>query len=518
MKKTLLNIAVLVLFLFCTIAAVDAQTTPHIVKNALDSTVRLVMKDTNGRPISQGSGFFVSSSHIATNYHVVEGAVRGYAQLFGKRTMYVIEGIARSEERSLAILKVSASSVQPLSLGNSDDVQYGDTVYAVGNPPYSGVRFLKGTMRGRDVESINSMGRGSIIVVGDRVITGPYSGKAEWLQITAHISRGISGGPVLNSKGEIIGVATHRGGSGWRTGNFAVSSKTLMALLGKVKVKPAKPSPQRIPSPDQSSNRIEKTYDVNPGGRLKVDSDIGAIDVQTAARDRVEVVVTKETKSRLDRWGQEALADFKVTFDRKGSNVYIKGTFERGRNYWQRQLNYLKIRFQVTVPRQYNVDLSTLQGNISTDGLAGEVQAQTSAGNIHVDNVVGVVRTHTSAGNLRFGRVRGPILGRSSAGNITLANCLGAVDAKTSAGNIRVDVATQPRREWNLRTSAGNIVGTLGSNVAVDIDAQTSVGNLSTDFRVQGTVTRNRLRGTINGGGPLLKLRTSAGSIRLQRR
>ena len=245
---------------------------------------------------------------------------------------------------------------------------------------------------------------------------------------------------------------------------------------------------------------------------------MGTIDVQTAARDRVEVVVTKAAKNRLDRLVQEALADFKVTFDRKSSNVHVKGKFERGRNYWQRHLNYLKIRFQVTVPRQYNVDLSTLQGNVSTDGLAGEVQAQTSAGNIHVDNVVGVVQTHTSAGNLRFSGVRGPILGRSSAGNITLANCLGAVDAKTSAGNLRADVATQPRREWNLRTSAGNIVGTLSSNVAVDIDAQTSMGNLSTDFRVQGTVTRNRLHGTINGGGPLLKLHTSAGNIRLHSR
>ena len=271
-----------------------------------------------------------------------------------------------------------------------------------------------------------------------------------------------------------------------------------------------------VPPHGQSGN--VPSYDVNRGGRLTIDADIGTIDVQTAVRNRVEVVVVKETKSRLDRWSQEALADFKVTSDRTGSNVSIKGKFERGRNYWRGQLNQLKIHFQVTVPRQYNVDLNTSRDNISVADLAGDVQARTSAGDIHVRNVVGKIRTQTSAGDLHFNGVEGPILGKTSAGDITLGDCRGYVDAKTSAGDIRADLTTQPQYEWNLLTSAGDIVVTLISNIAVEIDAQTTIGDVSTDFRVQGTVTRSRLRGTINGGWRLLKLRTSAGDIRLHRR
>ena len=257
-------------------------------------------------------------------------------------------------------------------------------------------------------------------------------------------------------------------------------------------------------------------FNVNPDGRLNVDLDIGAIDVQAAEQNRVEIVVTKEAERHLDRLIQEALADFKVTSNQTGSDVFIEGKFQRGRNYWLRQLNQLKIGLQITVPHQYNVDLNTLKDDISVDGLIGEVQARTSAGDIHVNNVVGSVETHTSAGDLRFSSIRGPILGKSSAGDITLGNCQGAVDVKTSAGDIRANVTTQPRHGWSLRTSAGDIVSTFISNIALEIDAQTSVGDISTDFRVQGTVTRKRLRGTINGGGPLLKLRTSAGDIRLQ--
>ena len=72
-----------------------------------------------------------------------------------------------------------------------------------------------------------------------------------------------------------------------------------------------------------------------------------------------------------------------------------------------------------------------------------------------------------------------------------------------------------------MRTSGGGITLTLIPDIAVDLEAKTSGGHVSTDFEVestiQGKVPKNRLEGRINGGGPLLKLRTSGGSIRLQK-
>lgn len=304
-----------------------------------------------------------------------------------------------------------------------------------------------------------------------------------------------------------------------------LSINTMLLILFSIltlAVKPARSAPQVNLRPGTSSDRIEKTYDVNPNGRLTVTSDIGTVDVQTAARDRVTVIVTKKAKRQLNRQVQEALADFKVTFDSSHSGVSIRGEFQRGRNYWRywkRQLNQLDIRFLVTVPRRYNVDLNTHLGNISTDDLIGEVQAQTSAGNIYIDDVIGPVQTQTSGGTLRFNGVKGPISGRSTAGEITLANCQGMVDIKTSVGNIEAELTTQPQHQWTLQNSVGDITVTLNSNIAVEIDARTAryVGILSTDLIVRGNKTSSRLRGTINGGGPLLKFRTSIGEIRLLR-
>jgi hypothetical protein len=198
------------LFLRLAPSTAFAQTAQEIARTAFGSTVLLVMEDANGQPLSLGSGFCVGNGELASNVHVIEGAVRGYAKVVGETTKYDIEGIAGlSPERDLVVLKISGGCSQALSLGNSDAVQVGDSVYAVGNP-----EGLEGTFSQGIVSGIREVGSNKL------------------LQITAPISPGSSGGPVLNEKGEVIGVsvATFRDGQNL---NFAVPSIFLKELLNK---------------------------------------------------------------------------------------------------------------------------------------------------------------------------------------------------------------------------------------------------------------------------------------------
>ena len=210
-KKSLTCFAFLGFLLFCVVTETTAQTPQQIAQKAFRSTVLLVMEDANGQPLSLGSGFFVKDDQIATNLHVVEGATRGYAKLVGKETKFNIEGYtAIDEKRDLIILKVAAFGSQAISLGNSDFAQVGETVYAVGNP-----RGLEGTFSQGIISSIRP-------VSSDKII-----------QMTAPLSPGSSGGPVLNRRGEVIGVSvlTIRDGQNL---NFAIPSNYLKNLLAKV--------------------------------------------------------------------------------------------------------------------------------------------------------------------------------------------------------------------------------------------------------------------------------------------
>ena len=212
----LLRIIPVIVLIFCTISTVSAQTAPQIAEKALAATVYLEMQDSNGLPLGFGSGFFVRDNLIATNYHVIEGAARGTAKLVGQFSTYTIEGVTATDKTNdLALLKVTVSGIKPLPLGNSSDVKIGETVYVAGNP-----KGLEGTFSDGIISSRRD----------------PYT--KERLQMTAPISPGSSGGPVLNSKGEVIGVSfmTLVGGQNL---NFAIPSRYLTELLPEST--PAKP-------------------------------------------------------------------------------------------------------------------------------------------------------------------------------------------------------------------------------------------------------------------------------------
>ena len=212
----LLRIIPVIVLIFCTISTVPAQTAPQIAEKALAATVYLEMQDSNGLPLGIGSGFFVRDNLIATNYHVIEGAARGTAKLVGQSTTYTIEGVTATDKTNdLALLKVTVSGIKPLPLGNSSDVKIGETVYVAGNP-----QGLEGTFSDGIISSRRDQ----------------YT--KERLQMTAPISPGSSEGPVLNSKGEVIGVSfmTLVGGQNL---NFAIPSRYLTELL--TESTPAKP-------------------------------------------------------------------------------------------------------------------------------------------------------------------------------------------------------------------------------------------------------------------------------------
>ena len=178
------------------------QLTPEqIAQKASSSTVFLTMDN-----VPAGSGFFVKPDQIATNYHVIEGTLRGTARLVGTDREYVIIGYtAIDPDRDLAILKVRAFGVKPLSLGDSAEVDQGEAVYPIGNPlglvnvvsegQISSIQWVKSIQ-----EFIDNKSK---LVKDFRRDETPQ----KLFMMTAPISGGNSGGPVLNGKGDVIGIS-----------------------------------------------------------------------------------------------------------------------------------------------------------------------------------------------------------------------------------------------------------------------------------------------------------------------
>ncbi len=194
----------------------SAETARDVAQKSFPSVVMLLMEDANGQPTALGSGFFVGENIIATNLHVVGGSYQGYAKKVGEKTKYNIAGIVGIDrDMDLVILEIEDIEGPPLPFGDSQQIAVGDEVYVIGNP-----QGLEGTFSRGIISGIRDFGTKYIF------------------QVTAPISPGSSGGPVLNDKGRVIGVAFATLAEGQNL-NFAVPAYYLSRLLTKLET----PSP-----------------------------------------------------------------------------------------------------------------------------------------------------------------------------------------------------------------------------------------------------------------------------------
>jgi len=172
-----------------------------------------------------GSGVIVSADgHILTNHHVIDGAEEIKVDLSTRHT-YSAKVIGSDAPSDLAVLKINAGNLPVLQLANSDQVRVGDVALAVGNPLGIGETVTEGI--------ISAKGRA----------TGTGGGSfQDFLQTDAPINRGNSGGALVNTRGELVGINSQiLSPNGGNIGiGFAIPSnmaKTVMnQLIGKGKV------------------------------------------------------------------------------------------------------------------------------------------------------------------------------------------------------------------------------------------------------------------------------------------
>ena len=321
---------------------------------------------------------------------------------------------------------------------------------------------------------------------------------------------------------------------------------------------------------------ITEVFPVAPGGKLIVDADFGAIDVQSAESDTVSVCVQRAAQLKADRRAGEILKNFDVQLTHEASDLKIEAKFKGPQKQWKKSKERLDIRFDIVVPRHYSLDLKTSGEDISAGYITGDVNAKTSGGGLRFENITGRidgktsgghinlkafkghtilktsggnitletgtgdVKAKTSGGNLQFSNVTGAVNGQTSGGSITMRGSSGGADMKTAGGSIEVEndgpilakttggsircqlqkASTSPNLLLDLETMGGGINVSVVPDIAAMVEAKVLGGAVTTELPVTvegGPVRPDQLHGTINGGGPLLKLFSVGGNIILRK-
>src|SRR5688500_10265140 len=202
------SIWLLLILLTAAVPATAQDILPELVRRIKPSAVAIETFDARGEKRSRGSGFFIDTDRVVTNRHVLEGAVRAEVHS-STGTRYPVKGVlAVDAEGDIAILLVEAppNSVRPLPLDRTSP-QEGESVVVIGNP-----FGLEGSVTNGIVSAVRDI---------------PTFGRI--IQITAPISPGSSGSPVVNMQGQVIGVATLQI-TGGQSVNFAIPSERISQL------------------------------------------------------------------------------------------------------------------------------------------------------------------------------------------------------------------------------------------------------------------------------------------------
>lgn len=156
----------------------------QIMQKLGPAIVELITMDKNGAPYAYGSGVIIASEgKIVTNYHVVEGATQVEVKLENDKS-YICKGMLNyDEDCDIAVLKIDASGLPQVELGDSDKVSTGDRILTIGCP-----HGLERTMSDGLVSSIRTFD------------------EQKYIQISAPIDHGSSGGALIDKTGKVVGI------------------------------------------------------------------------------------------------------------------------------------------------------------------------------------------------------------------------------------------------------------------------------------------------------------------------
>jgi len=304
-----------------------------------------------------------------------------------------------------------------------------------------------------------------------------------------------------------------------------------------------------LPARATIDGHFDRTLSVSGPVDLDVQTGSGEIVVRPGDSSKVEI----HAKIHASGWNmggdvEQRIHDIETNppIEQNGNTIQIGHVEDRER------LRNISISYEVIVPAQTKlhsasgsgderiegisgpVEATSGSGSLTLSKIGGEVRARTGSGDINVDSANGAVKLSTGSGSVHALGIAGGMTASSGSGDIRLEQtAAGDVEVSTGSGSVEVKGAKgavhvgtgsgsivaegDPKGDWKLHTGSGDVQVQFPQQAAYELVAHTSSGSIHTDqeMTVQGTISPRELRGKVHGGGPIVDLSTSSGSIQI---
>ena len=265
----------------------------------------------------------------------------------------------------------------------------------------------------------------------------------------------------------------------------------------------------------------EKTFNISPDKLLKLDASSGDVIINSWDKPQVYVKILGNSK-----------AERKVDFSFKSTDEYVEVTAEHEHNFFNWFGNGVRMKFEITVPTNFNTEIRSSGGDIKMTGVTGNQRMKTSGGDLLITDVNGNLTASTSGGDIKTTNTKGTSDLSTSGGQVKCIDFDGDLSASTSGGDI---ILKGKNSKISAHTSGGDVsityvgenkgidIGTSGGSIKLrlpeDFNASarlsTSGGSITCTLNTTNIskITSSKFEADLNKGGNQLVAKTSGGDI-----
>lgn len=264
---------------------------------------------------------------------------------------------------------------------------------------------------------------------------------------------------------------------------------------------------------DTTDGQFERTLNVPAPVTLDIRNDSGRITVRGGGS---QVVIRATMRAHRNLTGREdALARIRAI----EANPPIEqngGTIRVGHFHDQHADRGVSITYEISVPTSTRLHSINDSGGHDVSDIEGPVDVTSDSGGVDIARIRSEVRVKVDSGGVRITDVDGPVFANADSGGIRAMNVGGSLDLSTDSGGIHFS-QTRPA-PIKAHADSGGITARLAPNAGYELQLDSDSGNVTADapITVSGGLSRNKVRGRIGGGGPLVVLQTDSGNVRLQ--
>ena len=290
------------------------------------------------------------------------------------------------------------------------------------------------------------------------------------------------------------------------------------------------------------------TYKVEADGALDLNHIAGDVRVSTGRGNEVRIEALKRVRHRDPEEAKRLLKDLRIEVTQVGGRLEVRTVYPRmtGNRNWNGSVDYT-----ITVPQNAAVSLKTVSGDVSVNGVRGEVRAETVSGDVELVSTPNLAVARAVSGDvnardiaattLTLGTVSGNVIATalkvrtldasSVSGDLRLSNLqVERLTAKTVSGDVTFEGALARGGRYEFNAHSGDVRLIVAGTAGFELDASTFSGSVRSDFPVvlrmparsdsdrRGPATNRAIRGTYGDASSILSVRSFSGSVVITRK